>query len=169
MPNTEKLRLADLHALQLDQFADVAFDDLTRAAADTFGVSMSSITIMGADGQWLKSSVGMSAGEATGATAFGTLAMKTPGELTVIEDATLDPRFATTLPTEGGLRFYVAAPLTLSTGRSIGVICVQDTEPHQVDPHRLEQLKFMAAQVVATLEKRKTEREALARGEQLTG
>ena len=56
---------------------------------------------------------------------------------------------------EGGLRFYAAAPLTLSTGRAIGVLCVQDTQPHQVDPDKLQQLQFMSDQVVATLEVRK--------------
>ncbi len=155
----EKLRQDDLDALQMDSFAETAFDDLTRAAAEAFGVPMSSIMIMDGDRQWSKSSIGMPDGGMTGATAFGTLAIETPNELTVIEDTKLDPRFAATALVEGGLRFYAAAPLTLSTGRPIGVMCVQDTEPHQVDPQKLQQLKFMADQVVATLEARKAARE----------
>jgi len=151
----EELRLADLDALQMDPFAETAFDDLTRAAADTFGVPMSSITIMDGDGHWSKSSVGMPAGGMPGTTVFGDLAIETPNELTVIEDTMLDPRFAASPLAKSGLRFYAAAPLTLSTGRPIGVMCVQDTEPHRVEPRKLERLKFMADHVVATLEARK--------------
>lgn len=157
MTNTdrEEFRQADLDALQMDSFAETAFDDLTRAAAEAFGVPMSSITIMR---QWSKSSIGLPEGGRSGDTAFGTLAIKSPNELTVVEDTSLDPRFAGSPLVEGGLRFYAAAPLTLSTGRAIGVMCVQDTEPHQVDPEKLQQLKFMADQVVATLEARKLAR-----------
>lgn len=151
----EELSQADLDALQIDSFAETAFDDLTRAAAEAFGVPMSSITIMDGGGQWAKSSVGMPRGGLPGTTGFGTLAIETPHKLTVIEDTKLDPRFAGTPLGESGVRFYAAAPLILSSGRPIGVMYVQDTEPHQLDPGNLEQLKFMAEQVVATLEARK--------------
>lgn len=162
--DSEALRQADLDALQMDPFAETAFDDLTRAAADTFGVPMSSITIMDGDGHWSKSSVGMPPGGMSGATAFGALAIETPNELTVIEDTMLDPRFAALPVAQGGLRFYAAAPLTLSTGRPIGVMCVQDIEPHQVNPEKLQQLRFMADQVVATLEARRATMESPAQG-----
>lgn len=150
----EERRLAGLDTLQSDPFARTAFDDLTRVAADAFGVPMSSITIMDADGHWSSSSVGMPAGGMPGTTAFGALALETPNGLTIVEDAMLDPRFSDGRLAGSGLRFYVAAPLTLSTGQSVGVLCVQDTEPHRVDPQKLQRLKFMADQVVATLEAR---------------
>lgn len=154
--DSEELRQADLAALQMDAFAETAFDDLTRAAADAFGVPMSSITIMDGHSHWSKSSVGLPTGPIAGATALRTLAIETPNELTVVEDTLLDPRSAAVPLAKCGLRFYAAAPLVLSTGRPIGVMCVQDTEPHQVDPGKLQQLKFMADQVVATLEARKS-------------
>ncbi len=170
MTNTdrEKLRQADLDDLQMDSFAETAFNDLTRAAAEAFEVPMSSITIMDEGRQWSKSSVGMPHGGMPGDTAFGLLALETPNQLTVIEDTLLDPRFAATPFAKAGLRFYAAAPLTLSTGRPIGVMCVQDTEPHQVDSQKLQQLKFMADQVVATLEARKAAREFPRRNEEPT-
>ena len=166
--DSEELREADLDALQMDPFAETAFDDLTCAAADAFGVPMASIMIMNGDQQGYKSSVGIPEGGMPGATAFGNLALETPNELTVVEDTMLDSRFAATPLSESGVRFYAAAPLTLSTGRPIGVMCVQDTEPHQVDPQKLQQLKFLAEQVVATLEARKVARESQSRGEEPT-
>ncbi len=108
----------------------------------------------------------MPEGGRSGDTAFGTLAIETPNELTVVEDTTLDSRFAGAPLVEGGLRFYAAAPLTLSTVRPVGVMCVQDTEPHQVDPGKLQQLQFMADQVVASLEARKLARELPKQGEE---
>lgn len=167
MTNTDReaLRQADLDALQMDSFADTAFDDLTRAAAEAFGVPMASITIMDSGRQWSKSSTGMPEGGRSGDSAFGALAIATPNELTVIEDTTRDPRFAGTPLVEGSLRFYAAAPLTLSTGRPIGVLSVQDTEPHGVNPEKLQQMKFMADQVVATVEARMLAREFRSQGE----
>ena len=102
----EEIRQADLDALQMDSFAETVFDDLTRTAAGAFGVPMSSITIMDGGRQRTKSSTGMPEGGRSGDTAFGILAMETPSELTVVEDTTLDPRFAATALVEGGLRFY---------------------------------------------------------------
>ena len=137
----------------MELFAETAFNDLTRAAAEAFAVPMASITIMDEGRQWSKSSVGMpQCGSRTGDSAFGLLAIETPHELTVIEDTRLDPRFSASPVAKNGVRFYAAAPLTLNTGRPIGVMCVQDTEPHKVDPQKLQQLKFLADQVVATLE-----------------
>lgn len=130
----EKLRPADLDGLQMDSFAETAFDDVTHAAAEAFGVPMSSITVMDSGRQWSKSGAGMPDDGMPGATASGTLAIETPNELTVIGDTMLDPRFAAILLSGGNLHFYAAAPLTLSSGRPIGVMCVHDTEPHRVNP-----------------------------------
>ncbi len=47
-------------------------------------------------------------------------------------------------------------------------MCVQDSVPHQVDPQKLKQLKFMADPVVAALEARKVAREFPRRGAEST-
>lgn len=153
---TEALRQAELDSLQLDGFAETAFDDLTRLAAETFDVPMSAITIVDGDRQWFKSRVGIEPRDMPRELAFCALAIKTPDELTVVEDTTKDERFsANPLVTgEPRLRFYAAAPLRLSSGQAIGTVCVLDTKPRKVDRNRLETLKFMADQVVSTLEGR---------------
>ncbi len=158
MPDTEDFRQAELDALELDSFQETAFDDLTRLAADTFDVPMSTISIIDRDRQWFKSAVGLDPDStAPRELAFCDQTIRNPGALLVVEDATQDPRFADNpfVTGEPGLRFYAAAPLTLSSGVAIGALCVMDTQPRQVDPQKLEQLRFMADQVVATLEARK--------------
>ena len=153
---SEALRQAELDSLQLDGFAETAFDDLTRMAAETFDVPMSAITIVDGDRQWFKSRVGIEPSEMPRELAFCAQAIKTPDELTVVEDTTLDERFAGSplVTGEPGLRFYAAAPLRLSSGHAIGTVCVLDTKPRKVDRNRMETLRFMADQVVATLEAR---------------
>ncbi|MDQ2736592.1 MAG: GAF domain-containing protein [Pseudomonadota bacterium] len=157
-PDFEERRQAELDALQLDPFAETAFDDLTKLAADTFNVPMSTISIVDGERQWFKSRLGVNVSETPRALAFCDHTIRTPNEMFVVEDATQDERFASNpfVTGEPGLRFYAAAPLTLSSGYAIGTLCVMDTQPHQVDPDKLKQLRFMADQVVATLEARKT-------------
>lgn len=158
----ERFRQAELDDLGLDPFAETAFDDLARLAADTFDVPIATISIVDGDRQWFKSKVGIDVDETPRAWAFCDHTIRTPDAFLVVEDATKDDRFArnplvTGLP---GLRFYAASPLKLSSGVAIGALCVMDTRPHQVDFDKLEQLRFMAEQVVATLEARRDRRNA---------
>lgn len=89
--------------------------------------------------------------------AFCDHTIRTPDAFFVVEDAMKDERFASNPLVTGppGLRFYAASPLKLSTGRAIGALCVMDTQPHQVDPEKLERLRFLTEQMVATLEERR--------------
>jgi GAF domain-containing protein len=50
--------------------------------------------------------------------------------------------------------------LTLSSGQAIGALCVMDTKPRKIDADKLEQLKFLADQVIQTLEKRQRSKSA---------
>ena len=159
MDAQETLRQAELDGLKLDLLRDTALDDLTRLAAETFDVPISTISIIDRDRQWVKSGVGVELGSTTPrALAFCDHTIRQPNELLVVEDATKDPRFAANpwVTAESGLRFYAAAPLTLASGVAIGAICVMDTRPRQVDCKKLEQLRFMAAQVISTVEARKS-------------
>ncbi len=154
--DSEERRQTELDALHLDAFAETAFDDLTKLAADMFDVPMATISIVDGERQWFKSKLGVGVSETPRALAFCDYTIRTPNEMFVIEDATQDKRFASHPLVTGqpGLRFYAAAPLTLSSGYAIGTLCVMDTQPHHVEPDKLKQLRFMADQVVATLEAR---------------
>jgi GAF domain-containing protein len=156
----ERLRQAELDALELDTFAETAFDDLTHAAAETLQAPIATITIVDGEWQWFKSKVGLADGRTPRAEAFCDHAIRAPDAFFVVEDASKDPRFARhpLVTGEPHVRFYAAAPLRLSSGRAIGTLDVMDSRPRKVDPDKLEQLRFMADQVVATLETRKAKK-----------
>jgi GAF domain-containing protein len=152
----ERLRQAELDALDLDTFAETAFDDLTHAAAESLSAPIATITIVDGAWQWFKSKVGPLQGRTPRTEAFCDYAIRTPDAFFVVEDATKDARFANhpLVTGEPHIRFYAGAPLRLSSGRAIGTVDVMDTQPRKVELDKLEQLKFMADQVVATLEAR---------------
>jgi GAF domain-containing protein len=148
--------LAALDALGLDPFEATAFDDLTRLAAETLGTPMASISLVDRKGGQLKAKVGFAGVDNAPDESLAALALRHSKEVMVIDDAALDERlrnepFVTETPY---VRFYAAAPLTLSSGQAIGALCVMDTKPRKIDADELEQLKFLADQVIQTLEKR---------------
>ena len=147
----------ELDELGMDAFAETAFDDLVTLAASTFDVPMAAISIVEGDRQWFKAKVGFEVTETPRGWAFCDYTIHTPAEFLVVEDATQDDRFAANplVTGEPGLRFYAASPLRRSSGYAIGVLCVMDTHPRHADPAKMEHLRFMAHQVVSTLEKRR--------------
>ena len=160
-PLSEERRQAELDALGLDSFERTAFDDLVKLAADTFEVPIATISIVDRDRQWFISPVGIDVAETPREVAFCDYTIRSPDELLVVEDATQDERFASNplVTGEPRIRFYAAAPLKISSGYAIGTLCVLDTHPRKVDRQKLERLRFMASQIVASLEARKKVRE----------
>ena len=156
---TEEERQAALDPLGLDSFERTAFNDLVKLAADTFEVPIATISIVDRDRQWFMSPVGLDVAETPREIAFCDHTIRAPDELLVVEDATQDERFASNplVAGEPRIRFYAAAPLKVSSGYAIGTLCVLDTQPRKVNPQKLEQLRFMAGQIVAVLEARKAE------------
>ena len=52
------------------------------------------------------------------------------------------------------IRFYAAAPLVTASGHAIGRLCVLDHEPCPMSSDKLEELRFLAQQVITTMEQR---------------
>ena len=51
-------------------------------------------------------------------------------DVTVVEDATADPRFSDNGTLAGAdVRFYAGAPLRTPNGQAIGTFCIHDDEP----------------------------------------
>jgi GAF domain-containing protein len=166
-PDRERQRQAELNALELDTFAETAFDDLTRAAAQTLQAPIATITIVDGAWQWFKSKIGLAEERLPRAEGFCDYAIRAPEAFFVVEDATQDPRFAHHPLVAGKphIRFYAAAPLRLSSGRAIGTVEVMDYTPHRPDRAKLERLKFLADQVVATLEARQAKKRSARSGD----
>ena len=146
----------------LDSFEEQAYDDITRAAAEICGTPIALISLTDHDRQWFKSRVGLQATEIPRENAFCANAICTPGVVTIVEDTMRDSRYVDhpLVVDEPSIRFYVGAPLVTSSGHALGTLCALDRRPRQLDAEQLQQLQFLAQQVIAVLEQRRRERRA---------
>lgn len=130
IPSDEAERLAALRALHvLDTAPERVFDDIVAVAAALFAAPYAVISLVDADRQWFKASVGIDVAETPRASSFCAHGILTDGAL-VVPDAREDPRFHDNpLVTDAPhVRFYVGQPLQLAGGQTIGVLCVIDVE-----------------------------------------
>lgn len=156
-PAQEAARLAELKRLDiLDSFEEQAYDDITRMAADICGTPIALISLVDERRQWFKSRVGLQARETPRELAFCAHAIETPSQPMVVPDATKDLRFVANalVTSDPNIRFYAAAPLVTSSGHALGTVCVIDREPRDISQAQVEQLQFLAQQVVLMLEAR---------------
>lgn len=165
-PPDEERRLAALHALNLlDTEPEERFDRITRLAQRVFGASMANFTLVDADRQWFKSSIGMGSKEDPLETGFCPHAILEP-ETTVIPDARLDRRFHDNplVTGEPNVRFYAGHPVAGPGGEVLGTLCVIDDKPRAVEEFDVEALREFAAMVEAEVASF-----SLAIGDELTG
>ena len=154
----EMSRQAELDRYQiLDTLEEQAYDDLTRMAASVCGVPVALVSLLDHDRQWFKSRMGMQATETPREFAFCEHAIRRPGDVMVVNDATRDDRFAANPLVTGdpNIRFYAGAPLVSAGGQALGTLCVIDTQPRELDEKQLETLQFLARQVMEKLEERR--------------
>ena len=158
----EPARLAALRELAvLDTDPDPELDVITRLAADRFDTGIALVSLVDEDRQWFKSRHGLAADQTCRRNSFcaHTIARE---EVMVVQDASLDPRFAANPLVHGEphIRFYAGAPLVLSDGHAVGTLCVIDAAPREHFTVRdREILALMASQVVALLESRRIRQE----------
>lgn len=159
VPPYEAARLALLRRYGiLDTPPELAFDDLARIAALICGTPMSAVSIVDADRQWFKASVGLGVSETPRDQAFCAHTIVTPSETLVVTDARRDPRFADNPLVTGspGIRFYAGAPLVTAEGHALGSLCVIDTEPRVLSPEQLQGLEALSRLVMGQLEARRS-------------
>ena len=154
MPANEESRLAALHALSLlDSGADSRFDRLTELAADFFTVPIAVVSLVDANRQWFKSACGLSVKETPRDISFCGHAIHEEA-LLVVEDATLDPRFANNPLVLGPphVCFYAGAVLRDVSSHAIGTLCLIDSKPRvfsEQDRRRLVSFGELVEQEVA--------------------
>jgi len=154
----ETARVAALESLDvLDTGAESNYDELTRRAAELFGAPMALISLVDTDRQWFKSRVGLRATETPREHAFCAHAIDRPEEVMVVNDASVDQRFAHNPLVTGdpNIRFYAGAPLITSSGEAIGTLCVLDTRPREIDDEGRAALQGLALEVMRRLEARR--------------
>lgn len=162
----EDQRLAALDRYDvLDTPREEAFDRITRLACRVFKVPIATVTLVDGHRQWFKSRQGLQADETDREPAFCNVVVQQRGPL-VVEDASLDPRFAQNpfVTGEPRIRFYAGAPLISPDGHSLGALCLIDRVPRAFKDDQLASLTDLASIVVDELELR-----MLARTDALTG
>ncbi len=151
-------RLASLQRYRiLDTLPERAYDDIVMLASTLCGTPISTVTLIDAQRQWFKASVGTQDRETARDVAFCDHAIRAPDEILVVNNATLDPRFADYPLVTGGpeIRFYAGMPLVNRDGEALGTVCVIDRRPRDLTPEQLQGLRALGRQVVALLELRR--------------
>ena len=150
-------RLAALkRMIDMQSGPDAAYDDITRMAAALFGTPVALISLVDDEKQWFLSKVGLATQQTPREQAFCAVAIQTPDAPLVVPDASKDARFSSNplVTQDPNIRFYAGAPLVTSSGHALGTVCVIDTVPREVDPGKLEELRFMAQAVIDRMEQR---------------
>jgi diguanylate cyclase (GGDEF)-like protein/PAS domain S-box-containing protein len=141
----------------LDSGAEASFDGLVHAAAAICGTPIALISLIDHDRQWFKANVGLEGvSETSRAISFCTHAIE-QRDLFVVEDAQLDPRFASSPLVTGDprIRVYAGAPLHLTDGAAVGTLCVIAREPLRLTDQQREVLRQLGRTAVHLLEGRR--------------
>ena len=122
-PPDEEARLDALHRFAiLDTPYDPRFDRLVKLAAHIFGTTGAMVSLVDSDRIWFKSHIGIDVREVPREHGFCSWAIL-QDEVCVVEDASMDDRFADNPYVQGGgLRFYAGAPLVGMEGQRIGTL-----------------------------------------------
>jgi PAS domain S-box-containing protein len=153
LPANESQRLHALHRYEiLDTAPEQEFDDITLLAARICGTPMAMISLVDEKRQWFKSRVGMAESELSRDSAFCAEGILQT-DLFVLEDTQADPRFAKNPLVTGNskIRFYAGSPLITPDGHALGMLCVMDRVPRQLNPEQKTALQVLSRQVVALL------------------
>src|SRR5690242_16623905 len=126
-PANEAERLAALHRLLiLDTPADADFDIFAALAAALFDAPLAAVSLVDAERQWFKASVGFEVRETPRSISFCGHAIASPEPVFCVEDTERDTRFADNPLVTGPpyIRFYAGAPILDQAGLALGVLCV---------------------------------------------
>lgn len=170
-PN-ENERLAALRNYQiLDTPPEAVFDDLVRLAAYICGTPVSLMSLIDAERQWFKASVGDTRHiQSRREVAFCQYAMLSD-DVFEVEDATLDPLFRQNpmVVDDPNVRFYAGAALVTPEGMPLGTICAIDTEPRRLTEQQRDALRVLAREAVAHLELRRARHQLEQEQQKLEG
>jgi PAS domain S-box-containing protein len=160
LPWNETDRLAALLRYGiLDTPPEPAFDNITRVASLVCKAPIAIVNLIADTRQFFKSETGLGIRETPLDISLCAQAILQPG-VTVIPDATKDPRFNCNPLVTGELhlRFYAGARLDTPEGLPLGTVCILDTEarPEGLTDEQREVLLALAQQAMAQLELKRT-------------
>lgn len=139
------------------------FEDYVARVADAFEAPIALLTLLASRNQWIKASHGIDLHRIPRSISFCTHAVDRE-DLTEVCDASLDTRFAQNplVTAPPSIRYYLGAPLRLTSGIDVGALCVIDNqarEPASADQRAY--LRALARQAAFELEMRSS-REAVS-------
>ena len=153
-PPGDEARLEALRRYRiLDSLAEQAYDDVVRVASALCGTSQAMVSFVDETRQWFKARYGLREEQTPRDIAFCDVAIRTPRNVTVVEDASQHPRFRHYPQVTGSdhLRFYAGAPLVTPQGLVMGTVCVLDTKPRTLTPAQNQTLCNLAEAVMRLL------------------
>jgi signal transduction histidine kinase len=158
IPENEGERLKALASYQiLDTASEKDFEELTALASDICQTPIALISLVDDRRQWFKSSHGIDVTETPKEYAFCAHTIVNPYEVTVVNDARADDRFAHNPLVTGDPKvvFYAGVPLLNEDGFALGSLCVIDHQPKELTEKQLNGLRVLAKQVIAQMELRR--------------
>ena len=148
-PVNEQARLDTLRSLNiLDSVREERFDRLTRLARRLFNVPIAFVSIVDAEREWFKSSLGFELTETAREISFSGHTILVD-DLLVVPDTTLDERFhdnplVTNTPY---IRFYAGCPITARNGTKLGTFAIMDYKPREFTEGEHDLLHDLASMV----------------------
>lgn len=139
----------------LDTKPEERFDWITKEAAAKFNAPMSMISILDKNREWYKSCQGSEATEQKRSISFCGHALVFHGVF-LVEDTLKDARFADNpmVVKAPFIRFYAGVALyDYQTNMPIGVFCIKDTKPRQMNADEISSLINFAERAEKELNK----------------
>jgi PAS domain S-box-containing protein len=146
----------------LDTLPEKEYDAITRLASYICQVPVALITLISADRQWVKSSVGIDSemGNMPRDEAFCNQTILDDDILEVSDSLESETFKDFNIVKEAPhLRFYAGAPLIDPDGHRLGSLCVVDTVPRKLTTEQRDALRTLANEVMSHLVLRKQKRE----------
>jgi len=169
IPRNERERLRALRRHQiLDTLPEPAYDDIALLAATVCETPIAAVSFVDRYRQWFKSAIGLDVRETPREVSFCASAILDSRHPLIVEDATLDERFADNPLVTGatGIRFYAGVPIVTTGGHALGALCVIDRIPRVLREDQVHALRILAKQVAGHLETR-TDRRSPGDGQAL--
>lgn len=154
----ETMRLSDLKKANiLDTVRESDYDDLTRLAAVVTGASTALITFLDEKRMWIKANYGVQLPiDNKREDSFCNVAIQTPQDVMIINDAHEDPRFKKNywVVDQQLVRFYAGVPLLSTAERPVGSLCVIDNFARPLSKQQENDLRVVARIVTSLVSKR---------------